>query len=319
MSTSGPCESSLRVTARAKVNLALRVGPRRPDGYHEIDTLLQAIELADELEVRRLSRTGGIEFVVEGEDAGPDSDNLVLRAARAFLDAAGLEPDDPGLGIRLIKRVPVGAGLGGGSSDAAAMLRALDRLFPDALSPARLSQVAARLGSDVRFFLCASPLARARGRGERLEVLPSLPPRGGLVVMPSVSMPTALAYARLDRHRAAVSGGASASSDAAADPLGGAAPWARPVDWEDVAAGAVNDFQEVVAAHLSDVRESLDALRGTGPLFALLSGSGAASFAIYRREEEAAEAAQQVAGALDARVYRMRTLSAWSERTPLEP
>ena len=319
MSTPAPHGSCLRVTARAKVNLVLSVGPRRPDGYHEIDTLIQAIDLADELEVRWMPGRRGIDLVVEGESAGPAQDNLVLRAARAFLDAAGLGPDTVGLKIRLTKRVPAGAGLGGGSSDAAATLRALVRLFPDVLSQARLSGLAAELGSDVPFFLCSSPLARARGRGERLDPLPSLPPRSGLVVMSSASMPTALAYSQLDRQRLAEGQEADCPSGAAAGPLGGASPWAGPTDWTDVAERATNDFEEVVATHLPCVRENLDALRSTGPALALLSGSGASSFAIYRREEEAAGAFARLAGTLDGRVLRIRTLSAWMAPIPFEP
>lgn len=319
MSGTRPRGSPVRVTAPAKVNLALRVGPRRPDGYHEIDTLLQTIDLADEIEARRLSGSGGIELTVEGEDAGPEGDNLVVRAARAFLDAAGGGRDAPGLGFRLTKRIPVGAGLGGGSSDAASALRALDRLFPAALSRARLAQLAARLGSDVPFFLCASPLARARGRGERLKALPPLPPRSGLVVMPPVSMPTALAYSRLERPRARAGEGAGSAPDAPDGPLGGAAPRAGPADWEAAAAGAVNDFQETVAREVPLVRECLDALGRTGPELALLAGSGTASFAVYRREEEAAEAGERLRAALDARVFTVRTLSAWPGGAAPEP
>lgn len=319
MSGLRPRESLVRVTAPAKVNLALSVGPRRADGYHEIDTLLQAIDLADELEARRTSGGEGIGLAVEGEDTGLDGDNLVVLAARAFLDAAGLGRDAPGLSFHLTKRIPVGAGLGGGSSDAAAALRALDRLFPAALSRARLSQLAARLGSDVPFFLCASPLARARGRGERLEALPTLPPRSGVVVMPPAGMPTALAYSRLERQRSQAGEGATPAPDGAEGPLEGTAPGAGPVDWEEVAAGAMNDFQETVVREVPLVRECLDALGRTGPELALLSGSGAASFAIYRSEEEAAEAGKRLAAALDARVFRVRTLSAWHGRATLEP
>ena len=319
MSGTRPRESPVRVTAPAKVNLALSVGARRPDGYHEIDTLLQAIDLADELEVCQLSGSEGVTLAVEGEYTGPDRDNLVVRAAREFLDAAGLGRDALGLSFRLIKRIPVGAGLGGGSSDAAAALRALDRLFPAVLSRARLSQLAAQLGSDVPFFLCASPLAWARGRGERLEALPTLPPRSGLVVMPPVSMPTALAYSRLEWQRSQAGEGASSAPDAAGGGLRGAAPRAGPVDWKDVAAGAVNDFQQTVAWEVPLVRACLDALGRTGPELALLSGSGASSFAIYRREEEAAEAGERLRAALDARVFRVRTLAAWHGRAALEP
>lgn len=293
------------VRAPAKVNLVLRVGGRCADGYHELDTLFQAVGLHDELEVSRGGE--GIELVVEGEDAGPVADNLVMGAARAFLAAAGPGVEDAGLHVRLHKRIPAGAGLGGGSSDAAATLRALDRLFPRAVDSGSLKELAGTLGSDVPFFLGASPLARGRGRGERLEPLNPLPPLAGLVLMPPVTMQTARAYAILDRRRDLKA--------VAAPPRGLNAP----ESWEAASRDAVNDFEEAVAEDLADVGRALGALRATGPSISLLAGSGSACFALYRSEQEAEDAANVVGLGLPWRLFRVRTLTAWPDVTVQQP
>jgi 4-diphosphocytidyl-2-C-methyl-D-erythritol kinase len=285
----------VRLLAPAKLNLALHVGPRRSDGYHELDTLFQAIDLADELEVRAAGT--GIELTVEGEDAGPAADNLVVRAARAFFAVADMDRAT-GVRARLVKRIPVGAGLGGGSSDAAAMLRALDRIFPDRLDPLGLAELAAAIGSDVPFFLGDSTLARGLGRGERLELITPLPRAPGLVVMPDAHILTADAYAALDRSRE--------GDGAMSRPR-----WKVPKRWEDVAAAAANDFQEVIAAQVPEVARALAALVESAPRFALLSGSGAAVFALYATEADTDRAREQVEGARVGRVFRVRTLTSW--------
>jgi 4-diphosphocytidyl-2-C-methyl-D-erythritol kinase len=285
-----------RFRAPAKINLALQIGPRRADGYHDLDTLFQGIDLADELEVRAGGK--GIALTVEGEDAGPPADNLVVRAARAFIAVADMDRET-GIRVKLTKRIPSGAGLGGGSSDAAAMLRALDHLFPDRVDPIELSELAAAIGSDVPFFLGGSPLARGLGRGERLELQSPLPKASGLLVMPPVTVATAEAYAALDRSRAKVRAPAQTSR------------WKVPRRWEEVATGATNDFQDVIAAQFPDVGRALEALGKTGPMCALLSGSGAACFALYRSKEEVERATPFVEAARVGRVYRFHTLTDW--------
>ncbi len=151
--------AAVRILAPAKVNLWLRVLRRRPDGFHELDTLFQAVDLCDEVEVSR--RPGnGVRLTVEGAELGPARENLAHRAALAFLDAAGRSAGSDRVEIRLRKRIPAGAGLGGGSSDAAAVLRCVSALWGDPLSPAVLAELGASLGSDVAFFLGRGPLAR---------------------------------------------------------------------------------------------------------------------------------------------------------------
>ena len=287
----------LRVEAHAKINLDLRILGRRPDGYHDIETLFQAIDLHDVLEVERSD--AGVHLEVHGEDVGPVQDNLVARAAREFLAAAGRALE--GVHIRLEKRVPAGAGLGGGSSDAAATLRALDEVFPGAVPPERIDAIARDLGSDVPFSLGASPLAVGRGRGEVIEGRAPLPILPGVVVLPSVRVPTADAYRALARSRET-------------HPPSHLGLPVAPADWAGLAIMASNDFEDVVPALYPPVADALTALRATNPLLALLSGSGSASFALYNTEDEAGQAVATLSGRADLRVFSIRTMGAWPDR-----
>jgi 4-diphosphocytidyl-2C-methyl-D-erythritol kinase len=289
------------VDAPAKVNLSLHVGPRRADGFHDLATLFQAIDLCDVVELRRDG--SGVWLETSGEDAGPAEQNLALRAARAYLAAAGLEASlTPGVLIRLEKRVPAGAGLGGGSSDAAATLRGLDRLFEGAVPAHRLIEIAAELGSDVPFFLAPTPHAAATGRGERLEPLDPHEGVPGIVLVPQVHVSTAEAYAALDRSRDG--GGGAVDAPPAPLPVSG---------WPDIAARAHNDFEPVVAAAHPEIRAALAALRATRPHLALLAGSGSACFALYEDDGQADRAAAALGRDERWRLYRIRTLAAWPE------
>jgi 4-diphosphocytidyl-2-C-methyl-D-erythritol kinase len=213
------------VEARAKLNLGLIVGPRRDDGFHEIATLFQSISLADTLEIRPRAR--GFSLAVRFEDAsiiargagasrrrsgrprprrphgnaGPvvprGPDNLVLRAARLWRETTGIER---GAAFRLVKRIPLAAGMGGGSADAAATLVGLSRLHRVRLGRARGLELAARLGSDVPFAL-AGGTALGLGRGERLRPVRLARPFRALVVVPRWRIATAAAFADIDRHK----------------------------------------------------------------------------------------------------------------------
>ncbi|MDP9168980.1 MAG: 4-(cytidine 5'-diphospho)-2-C-methyl-D-erythritol kinase, partial [Acidobacteriota bacterium] len=179
-----------RLKAYAKLNLGLRVLFRRPDGFHELRTIFQTISLTDRLEVAftRARRT-----VVRVEGAPGIQDNLVEKAARLVLDALGMTA---ALHFQLTKRIPTGAGLGGGSSDAAAVLLALPVLSGKRLPFERLRALAAELGSDVPFFLYGGA-ALGLGRGEELYPLPDRSARHAVVVAPAVHSSTAEAYADL--------------------------------------------------------------------------------------------------------------------------
>jgi 4-diphosphocytidyl-2-C-methyl-D-erythritol kinase len=185
----------LEVPAFAKINLTLEVLGRRGDGYHEVRTILQTIDLADRLEVLPFHA-----LQVECDDASLNGEaNLVWRAATALAERGKTEPQAR---IYIHKRIPAGMGLGGGSSDAAAALQALNQLWGLELSTGELAQVAAGVGSDVAFFLSGGT-ALAEGRGERITPLPPVPPLAATLICPMVSVPqkTARMYSRLtSRH-----------------------------------------------------------------------------------------------------------------------
>ena len=181
----------MQISAPAKINLSLRVLRKREDGFHEIETLMAPIAIRDTLDIERRDG-GGITFTCSDKTLPADGTNLVVRAALAFCSAARIAPD---VRIFLQKEIPHGAGLGGGSSDAAATLLALDALFETQLPPADLKRIAAEIGSDVPFFLARSA-AWCRGRGEIVEpcALPGALPL--LLMKPAFGVPTPWAYQR---------------------------------------------------------------------------------------------------------------------------
>jgi 4-diphosphocytidyl-2-C-methyl-D-erythritol kinase len=260
----------VRITAPAKVNLRLRVLAREASGYHSLETVFCAISLADTLTVRRSEP--GIRLVVEGEvDTGPPERNLVVRAAERFGRELGSEL---GVEIRLAKQIPSAAGLGGGSSDAAACLRALNALLGEPFKNRSLLQMGAELGSDVPFFLCGSPLALAWGRGERLLPLPALPERCVLVAHPGEPIPTADAFARIAERR-----GGTTAPEAFTFPAGALGSWGG------LAQVACNDFEPVAEESIPRLKNALAAMRDAGSEIALLAGSGSAVFGVFPSAE----------------------------------
>lgn len=296
--------AGFRILAPAKVNLWLRVLGRRPDGFHELDTLFQAVDLCDEVTVSRRDQAG-VGLRVEGADVGPARENLAYRAALAFRDAAGPGAASGGVEILLRKRIPAGAGLGGGSSDAAAVLRCMNAVWGNPLVPAVLVEVGASLGSDVAFFLGGSALARGRGRGERLESLPSLPEARLVLVLPPAHVATGPAYGALARHRMVHGPG---SSDVPPD--------ATP-SWRVLAGWAVNDFELVVPLAHPPVAASLAALRTSGARPALLSGSGGACFGVFPDGEGATAAAARISEELGWPAVPVRTLDRFPAPQPV--
>ncbi len=279
------------VAAPAKVNLFLRILSREESGYHALETLFCALSLADTVTVRR--GAPGVRLHVEGGvDTGPAERNLCVRAAERFHAALG-EP--PAIDIHLAKKIPSAAGLGGGSSDGAAMLRALNALHGEPFDRAALLRMAAGLGSDVPFFLCGSALALAWSRGERLLSLPPLPPRPVIVAHPGVAMPTAEAFRRLAERR----GGRYA-------PQSRAIPPEALRDWNAVATLAENDFEEVVAKEIPFIELAKSALRQGEAGIAMMAGSGSSVFGVFDSDEER-----------DATLARMRGLRmrAWAAET----
>ena len=253
--------TSVAVAAPAKVNLFLRILAKEESGYHQLETLYIAVDLCDEIMLHRTQR--GVSVEVVGPSVGPDEENLAYRAADALLEAAGFAT---GVHVHLTKNIPVGAGLGGGSSDAGATLRALNTLLGEPLSASALLQIAGRLGADVPFFASGAGAALAWGRGERLVPI-SIPPRlSVLLALPSLHISTGEAYEDLSVPERI------APSILALDTL------CRP---ETLAELAVNDFEtRVFELHpeLERLRRELDE---AGSLTARLSGSGGALFGLF--------------------------------------
>jgi 4-diphosphocytidyl-2-C-methyl-D-erythritol kinase len=265
----------VRVRAHAKVNLFLRVLAREADGFHGLETLFCLVSLADELRAER--REGrGVTVEVEGADVGLAAENLAVRGAAAVLAATG---DRFGIHLALDKRIPARAGLGGGSSDAAAALVAANKLAGDAVPRHELLQLAAKLGSDVPFFLSGAPLALAWGHGERLLRLPPLPSAPALLLVPPVPVSTPDAYAWVDeaRQSAGRRGAVALDLDALST-------------WGDIGRMAGNDFESVVFGRHQPVRAAFEALVNTRPLVCRMSGSGSALFAVYRSARDREDA-----------------------------
>lgn len=280
--------AALALEAPAKINLGLRVCDRRPDGYHLIESLFVPLELADRLYVEVRGREGAPEAVslaVSGECAngvpsGPT--NLVARAARAFLEAAGRA--DLRLGIRLEKRIPAEAGLGGGSSDAGAVLRALSALLPGAVAPAALAAAALRLGADVPFFLDPRP-AIVRGIGERIEPVAEMAALGLLLVHPGAGLSTAAVYAAFDALDGALT--PRSPGPTVGPPGGRLAP--------DALAALLENDLEPAAVRLCPALVSLRRrIAAAGALAVGMSGSGPTLFGVFADEAAAGRAAEQM-------------------------
>ena len=180
----------MQLFAPAKINLSLKILGRRADGFHDIDTLMAPISLRDELVIEPNESASGIDFSIDDSTLPTGEENLVVRAARRFY--AEIE-EEPRVRITLRKRIPHGAGLGGGSSDAASTLLGLNQLHGTPLSFSRLTSLAAGIGSDVPFFLTAGP-ARCRGRGEIADPVEALPGLPLLLLKPEFGVPTPWAY-----------------------------------------------------------------------------------------------------------------------------
>jgi len=284
-----PAEERAATRAHAKVNLRHRVFARDETGFHAVETVLARTSLHDTVELEE--RETGITLVLGGEETGgvPDGeDNLCVRAARAFLDAAFPRREPPGVHLRLTKRIPSGAGLGGGSADAAATLRLLAARWPR-VDERGLWRLAGALGSDVAFGLLDTPLALGWERGRRL--LPLRPPRArpALIVCPPYAVSTPDAYGWLaERRREA---GIGDSGDAAALP--GATRW---TDWSVLERLVRNDLEPPVLARHPALGACLDAL-ARAAAGATLTGSGSALAAWFGDERGREEARRTVAAA----------------------
>ncbi|WP_323762174.1 4-(cytidine 5'-diphospho)-2-C-methyl-D-erythritol kinase [Maricaulis sp.] len=270
--------------AAAKVNLTLRVGAARPDGYHPLDSLVVFADWGDTVEVRPAQ---GLLLTMSGEASralAADNSNLVLKAARALQSAADT---DAGAMIRLDKQIPVEAGLGGGSADAAATLRALNRLWGLDWSLDRLAQLGLTLGADVPACLYSRPL-RMRGIGEWIDILPRFGAFEAVIINPGISVPTGPVFKAFDH--------ADPAPLAEAEPIGeDRLEWLR---------GEQNALEPVACDRHPEIAATLAWLRDCdGVELARMSGSGASCFALCRDRATA----ERVAAAHDgfARAVRL--------------
>lgn len=269
----------VRVAAQAKINLHLRVLGREESGFHSLETIFHRIDLADELTITITSGERSID--VQGADTGHAESNLAYRAA----DAYSRHRNWPrGFRIELKKKIPVGAGLGGGSADAAAVLRALNSVSPDPIGEHGLMMIASSLGSDVPFLASGAVMALAWGRGERMLSIAPLPRRDILLMSPPFGISTTDAYRWLDEDRAR-----QAESDAMMD-AGQASAVSNPEawlfdavplsSWASIARFARNDFEAPVIARHPEMAGYIQRLRNSRAILAQMSGSGSTIFGV---------------------------------------
>jgi len=254
----------LTLPANAKINLGLRITGRRADGYHLIHTLFQEIDFSDELTLTDQS-FGEIILEVTGSTAGNvpiDEDNLCLRAARLFIKKTEVER---GVRIRLEKRIPAEAGLGGGSSDAAAVLNGLNELWQLGLSPAQLEAIAIELGADVPFFIRGG-LQLGEGIGEVLRPLKRGFAITVVLVIPPIGIDTAWAYGQF-----------ASKESFPTPPAFEVLLNQNPIPWDSFD----NDFEEVVFPSYPELAEIKATLLKLGAVHASLSGSGSAVFGLF--------------------------------------
>ncbi|MGQ0809696.1 MAG: 4-(cytidine 5'-diphospho)-2-C-methyl-D-erythritol kinase [Nitrospiraceae bacterium] len=283
-STSGsiPIET-LRVPAPAKVNLILRVLDRRSDGCHNLWSLMQTVGLDDEIELCRRPGKAEVTLHCDRRELPTNEQNLVFRAAMLVLKRSEIEA---GIDIRLTKRIPMGAGLGGGSSDAAAAIAGLNHLFGLQWSARHMAELGQELGSDVPFFFSA-PSAIVTGRGEGVTPIRLVGQRWIVLVNPGFSVETRWAYQEL----AAARTGVRPLSDSLRT-------FERQtvLEWADVVKASENDFESAVFAVHQNLRSIKERLIAAGAETALLSGSGATVFGVFRDERTATQAREQFIG-----------------------
>lgn len=294
-----PAGSTARTIAQAKVNLFLRVLAREATGYHQLETLFCRLELGDDVMIRTDVRGRSLDCMGDAiplAGLGPTERNLAWRAAVAYAEATGW-PN--AWAIEIVKKIPVGGGLGGGSADAGAVLRCLNALTPSPLSVHELLSLAAPLGADVPFLCVDDPLALAWGRGERMVALPPLPSRAVTLVCFPFGVSTPDAYAWLDAAQTASRPRpARLSIDALAT-------------WDAVALRAHNDFEAAVAPRYRDIARALEELRKSAAAandsssITLLAGSGATVYAI----SDAAHPDMPALHGASWRIVRTRTAS----------
>ncbi len=261
----------LHILAPAKINVYLRVVGRRPDGYHLLDSLMIPLNLCDEIDIQVEDKPGVITLSCSDPALPADETNLAYQAAVLLCRESAVQPN---ISLSLRKCIPAGAGLGGGSSDAAAVLKGLNTLLALNLSEERLCQLGVQLGADVPFFIPCRP-AQVEGIGEILTVVPPLPHRWITLVVPPFEVKTPWAYRQFD----------ALPPDNAAETLRDYTPG----QWPDQQL-LINDLERAVCPLYPQITAIKSALFGAGAVGALMSGSGSAVFGIFTNRAQAEEA-----------------------------
>jgi 4-diphosphocytidyl-2-C-methyl-D-erythritol kinase len=277
--TSGAVE----IEAPGKVNLILRVLDRRGDGYHNLWSVMQTVELADTVTVEEVPTSHSIALSCEGADLPSGSGNLAYRAAACVLRRLG---HPKGVRIQIRKRLPVAAGMGGGSSDAAATVRALAFLFNAQWSLKEMAELGQEIGSDVPFFFYG-PTALVQGRGDRVAPLPLVDEGWLVLVNPGIAISTTWAYGQLADAR-------SRAGEAIRPPPAFSNALDSSLKWSELVALMENDFGPVMEAAHPGLRDLRMRLLRLGAQVALLSGSGSTIFGVFHSEEAAKQAAQSL-------------------------
>ena len=275
--------NELYLFAPAKINLGLEVIRRRDDGYHDINTIFAALDLCDEI-ILRSRNDSEIRCIVEGNDAlrsQSDDDNLCVKAALAAREYLN---ETQGLDIHLHKRIPMGAGLGGGSSDAATVLKGIPEIWGREINENDLMAIAASLGSDVPFFLHGGGVAHANSRGEDIHELFLALPWHCLLVDPGIHVSTACAYKEVNRTTVrSQSNLVNLLHQALRDP-------------QILCRKMVNDFELPIFATWPEIGNVKKGLYHYGAFFAQMSGSGSTLYGLFENREQAEEAQEGIAG-----------------------
>ena len=287
-----PTRDWITLRAPAKVNLSLNIMGRRDDGYHLLDSIMVPISLYDTLKITRLRKQGEIRVTCDHPGIPEGRENLAYKAAHLFLEASRSRW---GVSIQLKKRIPIGAGLGGGSSDAAAVLKGLNRLLDLNISERGMMRTAESLGADVPFFIPCRP-ARVRGTGAKLLVLPGFPTLWLLVVYPGYSIETASIYAsvRLTKrsqkatHIASFTRGAIDSSS------------------------LINDLESVAMRLHPEIANMKERLFGAGAEAALMTGSGSSVFGLFSSQRSAHSALGSFKTTPKESVFLVHSVDRWA-------
>ena len=284
---------SIRLKSYSKINLTLEVGEKQPNGFHYIESIVQIIDIYDEL-VFTKSDLDSIVIETQLRYIPTDKRNIIHKASRAFFDELGIRG---GVICNLTKNVPVQAGLGGGSANAAAAVCALNVLYDTKLSNERLAKIAAKAGSDSSLFIYGGTL-KMSGRGEIIDVLPNAPKMHILVIKPEIGVSTPWAYNELDKKPRVNEFTHTKLAEKAV----------RNSDLESLIKHFYNDFDAVATSAFSEILYVKEALINVGAVSAMLSGSGSAVFGVFKSEKDATDAAEKLKN-IKGKIYITRTLA----------